>query len=163
MGTIFNDSERRRLVQRLRTLSQNTPRRWGKMTAHQMVCHLKDAVESGLHDSSQAVGRGVLARFPVKQLVIYILPWPKGRLQSPPELFTTSPTDLGAGSRGVRIRLGESSGQGAERDMARERRVRGAVWNRMGRSAPHPHQSSSEAVRGVAVPAKSRRSEPVLA
>lgn len=93
MGTIFDERERRRLIGRLRTIAPSAPPRWGTMSAHRMVCHLKDAVESGLHDSSEAIGKGVLARFPVKHLVIYLLPWPKGKLQSPASLFTTSPTE----------------------------------------------------------------------
>jgi hypothetical protein len=92
MRTIFNSRERARLIDRLARLRPSSRPRWGTMNAHQMVCHLNDALESSFHEST-TVGRGWLARFPLKQLAIYVLPWPKGKLQSPPELLVSNPTE----------------------------------------------------------------------
>jgi hypothetical protein len=36
-------ANRDKLLDRLARLRPDTPRRWGKMTAHQMVCHCTDA------------------------------------------------------------------------------------------------------------------------
>lgn len=93
MQNIFDPAERARLVARILTLTAKTPARWGRMSAPQMVCHLYDAVESAEQPAPSEVAAGVLTRFPVKQLVIYWLPWPKGKLQSPPDLLVTQPTD----------------------------------------------------------------------
>jgi len=92
MRSIFDSDERARILRRLQTLRPNTRARWGRMTASQMVCHLIDAVESSAHPPTGPAGTGVLTHFPIKQLVIYWLPWPKARLQSPPELLVTTPT-----------------------------------------------------------------------
>jgi hypothetical protein len=91
MRSLFDDTERRRLLRRLDTLSPDTPARWGRMTAHRMVCHLIDAVESSGAPSPAHPGTGPLARMPLKWLVIHVLPWPKGKLQSPPDLLVTTP------------------------------------------------------------------------
>lgn len=61
------------------------------MSASQAVCHLYDALASSEAPSPSVEATGALARFPVKQLVIYVLPWPRGRLQSPPDLLVTQP------------------------------------------------------------------------
>ncbi len=92
MQSIFHSTERARLIGRLGTLNAQTPARWGRMSAYQMVCHLYDAVESAEKPTPSEHASGLLTRFPVKQLVIYWLPWPKGKLQSPPDLLTTQPS-----------------------------------------------------------------------
>jgi hypothetical protein len=93
MKSIFDPTERAHLTRRLRTLRSETAPRWGRMTAHQMVCHLYDAVDSAEKPAPAAPGTGILSRFPVKQLVRDWVPWPKGRLQSPPDLLATQPAD----------------------------------------------------------------------
>ena len=92
MRSIFNAHERRRLHQRFDHLTPDTPARWGRMNAHRMVCHLIDAIESSDAPSPAVAATGLLTRAPFKQLVIYLLPWPKGKLQSPPELLVTQPS-----------------------------------------------------------------------
>jgi hypothetical protein len=62
------------------------------MNAHQMICHLGDALASASGPSPKP-GTGWLSRFPWKHLAIYFLPWPKNKLQSPPDLLLTTPTD----------------------------------------------------------------------
>lgn len=104
MRSIFDSSERKRLLQRLDALTPDAPARWGGMSAHQMICHLTDALTSSAAASPEP-GTGVLARFPFKQLVIYILPWPKGKLQSPPDLLATQPSDWAGDLRQLRTQL----------------------------------------------------------
>jgi hypothetical protein len=90
MRTIFNPNERARLLRRVNTLRADTPARWGKMNSQQMICHLHDALASSFGPPPEP-GSGPLSRFPLKQLVIWLLPWPKGKLQSPPDLLRTRP------------------------------------------------------------------------
>ena len=45
MKTVADATVLRSLVERLRLLEPQTPRRWGTMTAHEMLCHLGDASE----------------------------------------------------------------------------------------------------------------------
>lgn len=91
MRSIFDPHERERLHRRLARLTPDAPPRWGRMTAPEMVCHLTDALGSAFAPSPTP-GTGLLARFPLRPLVLSVLPWPKGRLQSPPDLLVTRPT-----------------------------------------------------------------------
>jgi hypothetical protein len=62
------------------------------MTAPQMVAHLSDQMRHTLGNARAAPRPGPL-RWPVlRQLVMYWLPWPRGRTQGPPEAFLTRPT-----------------------------------------------------------------------
>lgn len=61
------------------------------MTAPQMLAHLCDQMRHTLGDAPTSPRPGLL-RWPiVRYLAIYWLPWPKGRVQGPPEAFVTPP------------------------------------------------------------------------
>jgi hypothetical protein len=42
MKTLARDRDKAEILRRLATLTPASERRWGKMTVHQMVCHLAD-------------------------------------------------------------------------------------------------------------------------
>ncbi len=70
---------RKEVLQRIAALKPETPPRWGKMTAHQMICHLGDSfrVPMGLKKASPA--SGPLHRTAVKWLALYLpVRWPQG-------------------------------------------------------------------------------------
>ncbi len=72
------------IVRRLRTLRPDSARRWGRMSAHQMVCHLSDSFRMmiGRRPVSDATGR--LQRTVVRWIALYgPLRWPAGILTSP--------------------------------------------------------------------------------
>lgn len=100
MHSIFSERERRRIHRRIETLTPGAARLWGRMSPHQMVCHLIDSVESAFDDETEAAGTGPLSRQPLKWLVLNALPWPKGKMESPPRLTRRRPgvwdTDIGA-------------------------------------------------------------------
>jgi hypothetical protein len=92
-ASMFEDDVRAVFESRIRRLQPDSRRRWGRMNAAQMVCHLSDQLRMSLGDISAKTVSTPL-RYPVvKHLVIDVLPWPKGRIKGPPEAFTTSPTD----------------------------------------------------------------------
>jgi Protein of unknown function (DUF1569) len=43
MKNLSESSTREEIVRRLKTIQAESPRRWGKMSSHQMVCHLADS------------------------------------------------------------------------------------------------------------------------
>lgn len=43
MKTLRNQSDKETVLRRLRQVRPDSPRRWGKMSAHQTVCHLNDS------------------------------------------------------------------------------------------------------------------------
>jgi Protein of unknown function (DUF1569) len=87
--SMFNPAVRERFQQRIGSLGPDAGRRWGRMTSSQMVCHLIDQLRIALGELPTRPVSSVMRYFPIKQLVINVLPWPKGRIQGPAEAFTT--------------------------------------------------------------------------
>lgn len=92
MRTMFDNATRAEVCERIRRLRPDAQRRWGRMTAPQMIAHLTDQMHHTLGDATTAPRPGVLRNPLVRYLVIYWLPWPKGRVKGPPEAFITQPT-----------------------------------------------------------------------
>jgi hypothetical protein len=71
------------LVRRLEGLTPATPRRWGTLSAHEMLCHLADASASVL---ARPGGEIAPARRVRKLLALYTsIPWPHD-LRTPPHV-----------------------------------------------------------------------------
>jgi hypothetical protein len=86
------------LIGRARTLSPDARPRWGSLTARQMLCHVGDVVrlvvgELPSKPPRPRPGLRPFERFPLKQLFLYVLPWPHG-VRGPKAAFTTQPTAL---------------------------------------------------------------------
>ena len=90
---MFDPTTRESLVRRIRALTPDTPRAWGRMTAPEMIAHLTDQMSHTLGDVSTTPIRD-FRRWPgIKYLAIHVVPWPKGRVVGPPEAFVTKPAD----------------------------------------------------------------------
>jgi hypothetical protein len=77
------------LVRRLRTITPDTPRRWGRMSAHQMICHLTDAFLMGTDKKPVSDQSGWRERTIFKWLALYApLRWPAG-IKTRPEIDQT--------------------------------------------------------------------------
>jgi hypothetical protein len=67
------------ILERLAGLSADTPRRWGKMTSHQMIVHLRDAFLCPLGEKAASKARVPLPRAVMKFGALYFpVKWPKG-------------------------------------------------------------------------------------
>ena len=85
-----------RLLERLHRLRPDSPRQWGTMTAPRMIAHLRDQMGHTLGDEPVTPRPGPL-RWPIiKPLVMFWLPWPKGKIKGPPESFVTQPAEWSA-------------------------------------------------------------------
>jgi hypothetical protein len=62
------------------------------MSAAQMVCHLIDAFQIPLGEEPVTVRWTPLRIYPLRWLLVYVLPWPKGKLPTTPEFQRTQPT-----------------------------------------------------------------------
>ncbi len=83
MGTLWNERDRGRLLARLERLDSEAPARWGSFTATRMLAHLNDTLRMASGELVPAARKSPL-RYPlVKQLVIYVAPWPKGAPTAP--------------------------------------------------------------------------------
>jgi len=90
--TILDVTTRADLSARLSRLAPDRRPEWGKFTAPRMVCHLADSLRMALGELAVAPKRLPL-RYPVvKQLVIYLLPFPRGT-PTAPELLARLPQD----------------------------------------------------------------------
>ncbi len=90
--TVLDPDARTRMLSRFRRLRPDHPAQWGRMDAPRMLAHLTDQLRHTVGDAAAAPRPGPLRLPVVKQLVMYWLPWPKGRIQGPPEAFVTRPT-----------------------------------------------------------------------
>ena len=63
------------------------------MHAAQMVCHVADQLRVALGELDTAGKPGLLRFRPLRQLFVYWLPWPKGRIETAPEMLTTMPLE----------------------------------------------------------------------
>ena len=51
MKTLFNIPDRKEVLDRLNAARPESERRWGSMSAHQMICHLSDSFRAALGES----------------------------------------------------------------------------------------------------------------
>jgi hypothetical protein len=92
MRTLWDEPARQDLRQRLARLTPASSRRWGSMSAEQMLTHLVDAMRMAVGDIA-VPSRNMILRFtPIKQLVIHCLPFPKGA-PTAPQLISRAPGD----------------------------------------------------------------------
>ncbi|RMD63547.1 DUF1569 domain-containing protein [Candidatus Parcubacteria bacterium] len=92
MQHIFRPEVCEQLQVRIRHLRPETPVRWGRSNAHQIVCHLSDQVRLALGEIPGAPASGALSRWPLNKLLIHVLPWPKGA-PTPKEAWSSKPGD----------------------------------------------------------------------
>ena len=84
---------------RIKKLSAESSRQWGRMTVTQMVCHLADAYRAHTGDRECVEVSPLWKRMGLKWAALYgPLPWPKGRIATLPELDPlrdgTSPSEF---------------------------------------------------------------------
>ena len=70
-----------------------------------MVCHLINAFRIPLGKESVTVRRTPLRVYPLRWLLVYGPPWPKGKLSTTPESQRTKPTDWDADQAAWRVAL----------------------------------------------------------
>lgn len=93
MPSMFDDAARSRILGRLHALRPDAERRWGKMTAPQMIAHLYDQMTHTLGDAKVESMPGWMHNPVIKHMAIYMLPWPKGRIKGPAGAFVTKPAN----------------------------------------------------------------------
>lgn len=138
LESLFDTSDRERLMARLSALRPDSERCWGRMTAHQAVCHLSDTFRAMLGDrplpSREIDWKRKLMRFAA---FTSALPWPEGAPTSPgldAEKEGTRPADFGndlGELRDLVDRFVATGGRGLAPHWAWGTMTRG-VWGRYG-------------------------------
>lgn len=84
MRTLERSRDRAEILGRLREVRPDSAGRWGRMSAHGMVCHLGDALRMALGERRVTPATGPLQRTVLKWIALYApLPWPRGVRTSP--------------------------------------------------------------------------------
>ena len=79
MKTLANGQDRAEIVERITLISPSNRRRWGTMSAGQMICHLSDAFRVVLGDRTAKPVKNRYNGVPMRWLALWLpLPWPHG-------------------------------------------------------------------------------------
>ncbi len=79
MRSILNERDRAEIESRLRSLSVSSAARWGTMDVAKMLKHLHLSARMTLGELPVvAKNKRVFQTFPLKHLILYVLPFPKG-------------------------------------------------------------------------------------
>jgi hypothetical protein len=79
MKTLASERDLVEIRRRLKSVSISSRRRWGRMTAHQMICHLSDSFLAVTGRRPASMASGPLQRTIIKWMALYgPLPWPPG-------------------------------------------------------------------------------------
>ncbi len=95
-AAIQNDGARATILARIDQLTPQSVPAWGRMNVSQMLTHLTDALRMTFGELPVKDKHVPLMRhFPLKQLVIYVVPFPKGA-PTAPELIARVPESFEA-------------------------------------------------------------------
>ena len=98
MKTLARPRDTAEILARLAALRADSRARWGRMTAHQMVCHLCDSFRFVAGEKEVSAASGPLQRTAVKWIALYLpVPWPPGiptRPELDQQLGGTAPQDF---------------------------------------------------------------------
>lgn len=88
--TLWKCTDRLAILDRIGSLTPTSSPRWGRMAAPEMLAHLTQSMRMATGELPVRSKKVFLRHLPIKQLVIYLLPFPKG-LPTAPELLARRP------------------------------------------------------------------------
>jgi len=84
MPSILNESDRAAICNRVQSLSASSTARWGRMNVTGMLQHLRLSALMAVGDLKVApANKRAFQVFPLKHLILYVLPFPKGAPTAP--------------------------------------------------------------------------------
>ena len=100
MRTLARERDKAEILRRLRGLRQDSVGRWGRMSAHQMVCHLSDGYRVQTGERSTQLAATPLPRLIMRWMALYApIRWPAGIPTTPDldqDVGGTRPADFAA-------------------------------------------------------------------
>jgi hypothetical protein len=126
MKTLVHPGDAAELHERLRKVRPDLTPRWGRMSSHQMVCHLGDCFRMALREKPVSPASRLLPQAVLKWIALYApMPWPRG-IRTRPEMDQdvggTRPSEFAA-------------------DLAQVHGLLDAMTERRGGLHGHPHPS----------------------
>jgi len=101
--TLENQADKHELLRRLATIHRESASRWGRMSASQMIAHLKDAFEMSMGLRRVSPVRVPYPRRVLQWTALWVpIPWPHGFPAAPElnqEVSGTPPQEFGADVR----------------------------------------------------------------
>lgn len=86
MRTLASERDTAEILRRLRALRHDSARRWGRMSAHQMVCHLSDGYRLLTGERTTKLAAAPLPRFMMRWVALNVpVRWPPG-IRTTPDL-----------------------------------------------------------------------------
>jgi len=125
MRTLARERDTAEVLRRLRALRRDSERRWGRMSAHQMVCHLSDGYRLLTGDRTTELAATPLPRLMMRWIALY------APVRWPADIPTTPDLDQNAGG----TRPSDFDADVAEL----ERLLREVAIDRRGRLTGHLH------------------------
>ena len=94
MKTLYRVGDKNEILRRLQRVRPDSVRRWGRMTSHQMVCHVGDAFQMGTGNVQVSAATGLAQQTVIKWIALY------APLRWPPDILTRPEIDqiLGGGT-----------------------------------------------------------------
>lgn len=84
MRSILNEGDRAEIISRLNSLSASSTRRWGSLDVAGMLQHLRRSAQMTLGELPvPSKSKRALQTFPLKHLILYVIPFPKGAPTAP--------------------------------------------------------------------------------
>lgn len=86
MRSLSNPPDKAELIARLHQVTPTSRRQWGKMTSHQMLCHLSDSFRGVVGERPIRPAWNLASRTVMKCVALYApMPWPHG-IKTLPEI-----------------------------------------------------------------------------
>jgi len=83
MKTMFDDSARSEILSRINSVQTGAKPQWGKMNAERMLSHITESMKMAMGELETKSKKLPIRFFPLKQLIIYVAPFPKGAPTAP--------------------------------------------------------------------------------
>ena len=90
MPTFWDAATRDDICRRVERLTPDAKAQWGKFNVTEMLAHLNDAMRMAIGELPVEPKNMPLRYFPLKQLIVYALPFPKGAPTAPELLVRCS-------------------------------------------------------------------------
>ena len=115
MRTLARQRDKEELIGRLRALRPDSVRRWGRMSVHQMVCHVCDGFRMGTGEKPVRSVTSPFRRTMLKWFALYApVPWPRG-IPTRPEIdqarLGTTPVEFAADVAQLEVLLDQVTAQ----------------------------------------------------
>lgn len=93
MDTLLDDADREAVLRRIAALTPASAGRWGRFSVAGMLCHLRESARMALGELPvEPKGKRAFQVFPLKHLLLYVVPFPRGA-PTAPELLQGAPGD----------------------------------------------------------------------